>query len=55
MCKYKGNTEIEFTSVYFNSTAQTVIGFEDSLDKSFQEIFNRLDNSKSEVSGWVID
>ena len=55
MCKYKGNRERDFASVYFNSAAETVIDFEDSLDKSFQEIFNRLDNSKSKVFGWVID
>ena len=44
----------EFAPVYFNSTTKTVIGPEDGLDKSFQKIFNRIDNWISEGSGWVI-
>ena len=32
-----------FAPVYFSSTAKIVIGFEDSLDRSFQEIFYRID------------
>ena len=33
----------------------TVIGLEDSLDKYFQEIFNRINHWISEGSGWVIE
>ena len=34
--KYKGNVDIEFAPVYFNSAANTVINSEYDLDKSFQ-------------------
>ena len=42
--KCKPNGEIEFTSVYFNSTTKTVINHKLSFDKSFQEIMYRIDN-----------
>ena len=41
--------------VYFNSTAKTVIGPKSSLDKSFQEVFNGIDNWISEGYGWIIE
>ena len=41
--KYKENAERESAPVYFNSSAKTVIGPADSLDRSFQEVFNRID------------
>ena len=47
--------ETEFAFVYFKATTKTVIGFEDGLDRSFQEIFNRIDNLTSEGSGWLIE
>ena len=34
--KYKPNGEIEFRSVYFNSTTKTVINHELSLENTFQ-------------------
>ena len=49
--KHKEKTERELVSVYFNSTTNTISGPEDSLHKSFPEIFNRIDNW---ISGWVI-
>ena len=55
LSKYKENVEREFAPVYFNSTANKVIGTEDSLDKSFQEVFNMIDNWISEGSGWIIE
>ena len=55
LIKYKENTEIEFAPVYFNSTAKTLINPKDSLERSFQEIFNRIDNCISKGSTWVID
>ena len=55
LTKYKENTEREFTPVYFNSTIKTVISSKDSLDRSFQKIFNRIDNWISEGSGWIIE
>ena len=36
--KYKLNGEIEFASVYFNSTTETVIRHKLSLENAFQEI-----------------
>ena len=51
LSKYKENSEKEFAPVYVNSTTQTGIGFEDSLERSFQEIFNRIDNWISVGSG----
>ena len=51
LSKYKENTDRESAPVYFNSTTKTVIG----LDKSFQEVFNRIDNWISEGSGWIIE
>ena len=47
--------ERKFALVYFDSTTKTVIGPKDSLDKSFQEIFNRIDKWISEGPGSVIE
>ena len=56
MSKYKENAEREFAHVYFNSTTtKTVIGFENNLNGSFLEIFNRIDNCISEESAWVTE
>ena len=52
--KYKG-IEIEFSPVYFNSTAKTVINHKFDLDKSFQEISYRTDNWIHEGSGWIVE
>ena len=43
------------SAVCFNSTNKTVNSSKDSLDRSFQEIFNRINNWISEGSGWVIE
>ena len=53
--KYKPNGEIEFRSVYINSTTKTVINYKFSLDKSFQEILYRIDNWINEGSGWIVE
>ena len=50
----KKNTGREFTTVYFSSTTKTVINSKCDLDKSFQEIFNRVNNWINEGSGWII-
>ena len=55
LSKYKENAEREFAPVNFSFTAKTLVGFEDSHDRSFQEVFNRIDNWISEGSGWVIE
>ena len=53
--KYKPNGEIEFRSVYINSTTKTVINYKFSLDKSFQEILYRIDNWINEGSGLNVE
>ena len=42
--KDKQNWDIEFAPVYFNSTTKTVINFKYDLDKSFQEVLNKIEN-----------
>ena len=44
-----------FAPVSFSSTFKTVIGPKYSLNRSFQEVFNRIDNWISEGSGWIIE
>ena len=51
--KYKLK-EIEFSSVYFNSTTKAVINDKFDLDKSFQKILYRIENWINEGSGWII-
>ena len=53
--KHKENGDIGLTPVFFDSTGKTVIKSEYDLDKSFQEILYRIDNSINEASGWVIE
>ena len=53
--KYKPNGEIEFTPVYFNLSAKTVINHKYKLDKSFQEILYRIDAWINRGSGWIIE
>ena len=55
LSKYKENTDKKCDPVYFNSTTKTVIGPKNGLDKSFQEVFNRIDNCISEEFGWIIE
>ena len=55
LSKEKGNGNIAYSSVYFNSITKTVINSEFSLDKSFQEILYRIDNWINEGSGWIIE
>ena len=55
LSKDKMNGDTEYSPVYFNSTTKTVINFEFSLDKSFQEILCRVDNRINEGSGWIIE
>ena len=43
--KYKGNGDIEFAPVYFNSLTKAVINY----------ILYRIDNWINEGSGWVIE
>ena len=53
--KDKGNGDIEFAPVYFNSATKTVINSEYMLDKSFRDVLYRIDNWSNERSGWVIE
>ena len=55
LSKHKGNKDIEFSPVYFNSTTKAVINFKYNIEKSFQEILYRIDNWINEGSGWVIE
>ena len=41
---------MESARVYFNCPTKIVVVPEDSLDKSFQEVFHRIDNWISERS-----
>ena len=53
--KYKPNGEIEFISVYFNSSTKAVINHRYKLNKSFQEILCRVDAWINRGSGWIIE
>ena len=53
LSKGKGNEGMEYSHVRFNSTTETVINSEFSLNKSFQEILYRIDNWINEGSGWI--
>ena len=51
LSKDKGNEDIEYTPVYFNSATKTVINSDIcDCDKSFQEVFYRIDNWFNEES-----
>ena len=55
--KQKINGDVEYANVYFNSIAKIVInyGFERLIDKSFEEILDRINNWINKASGWVVD
>ena len=56
LSKQNENGDKEFITVYFNSTAKTVINLNKyGIDKSFQEVFYRLDNWSNEESAWTIE
>ena len=56
LIKHKGNEDIEFAPVCFNSTTKTVINSDKyDLYKSFQEILFQIDNWINEGSGWKIE
>ena len=55
LSKEKGNGDIEYSSLYFNSMTKTVINSEFSLDKSFQEILYRIVNWINGGSGWIME
>ena len=54
LSNYKENRGIEFAPTCFNSTTKTVIGHKYGLEKSFQEVFNRIGSWVTEVSIWSI-
>ena len=52
----KNNGEIEYSPVYFDSLAKTVIGSSKfGLNQAFQKIIYRLDNWIGNGSGWIIE
>ena len=56
LSKQNENGDKEFITVYFNSTAKTVINLNKyGIDKSFQEVFYRLDNWSNEESAGTIE
>ena len=56
LSKQKENGYKEFPTVYFNSTANTIIDLNKyGFDKSFQEVLYRLDNWINEGSAWTIE
>ena len=52
--EYKPNGEIEFRSVYFNSTTKRVINHKFSLENTFQ-VLHMIDNWINEGSGWIVE
>ena len=53
--EYKPHEEIEFRSVYFNSTTKAVINYKFKLENSFQGILYLIDNWINEGSGWIVE
>ena len=53
--KYKENRDIEFALIFFNSLTKTRIGHEDSLKKSFLEVFIKFGDRISEGSGGITE
>ena len=51
LTKYKPNWEIEFSPVYFNSTAKTIINYRFRLENSFQETLYKFDACINKGSG----
>ena len=47
--------EIEFPTVYFNSTTKTVVNHRFSLDKFFKEILYRIEKWINKGSDWIIE
>ena len=53
--KHKVDGDAEYSPVYFNSATKTLINFQYSIDKSFQEISYRIDNWINKGSGGIIE
>ena len=54
LSKIKTDENIEYSPIYFNSTAKIVINNKYNLNKSFQEILCRIDNWVNEGSDRII-
>ena len=52
LSKFKVNRDIKCAPVYFNWITKTVTKPKYGFDKSFQQVFNKIDNWLSEGSGW---
>ena len=50
LSKSKGNGNMEYYPVYFDSATKAVINFKHMLNKSFQEVLYRIDNWINEGS-----
>ena len=56
LSKMKNSGEIEYSPVYFDSLAKTVVGSSKfGLNQAFQKIIYRLDNWIGNGSGWIIE
>ena len=55
LSKVKNSDLVEYSPVYFNSLAKTVIGDKFKLDQCFNEIIYRLQNWISHGSGWIVE
>ena len=56
LTKQRQNGDTEFSTVYFNSTAKTVININKyGLNESFQEVLYIIDNWINEGSAWTIE
>ena len=53
--KQKVDGSIEYSTVYFNSSTKTLIKNQYGVDKSFQQVWYRTDNSITEGSAWKIE
>ena len=53
--KQKVDGSIEYSTVYFNSSTKTLIKNQYGVDKSFQQVWSRTDNSINEGSAWKIE
>ena len=55
LSKVKSSDFIEYSTIYLNSLAKTVIGKKYHLNDCFNEIIFRLENWISHGSGWIVD
>ena len=55
LSKQKVDGSIEYSTVYFNSSTETVIKNKYVVDKPFQQVLYRIDKLINERSAWKIE